>query len=132
MMSSKTRRPKPTERVTKAEKLLEEGKTKYEALEDLEEELETVKRASEGCENVFHSLVEVSEVILSKHGQTARTHIERMDKLRKIGRGDLADLYAIAKDHLHTAGYYGQQFNTIQKHTLERVERKIMEEIEKL
>ncbi|KXA88624.1 hypothetical protein AKJ40_02080 [candidate division MSBL1 archaeon SCGC-AAA259M10] len=131
-MSSKTRHSEPDERVAKAEKLLEEGKTKYEALEDLEKELGTIKRASEGCENVFHSLVEVSEAILSKHGQTARNHIERMDKLSKIGRGDLADLYAIAKDHLHTSGYYGQQFNTIQKHTLERVEKKVKEEIEKL
>ncbi|KXA94720.1 hypothetical protein AKJ36_02360 [candidate division MSBL1 archaeon SCGC-AAA259I07] len=131
-MSSKTRRPEPDERITKAEKLLEEGKTKYEALENLEEELGTIKRASEGCENVFHSLVEVSEVILSKHGQSAQSHLERREKLKDIGREDLADLYAIAKDDLHTSGYYGQQFNTIQKHTLERVEKKIREEIEKL
>ncbi|KXB01419.1 hypothetical protein AKJ41_01620 [candidate division MSBL1 archaeon SCGC-AAA259O05] len=47
------------------------------------------------------------------------------DKLRKIGRWDLTDPYTIAKDHPHTSDYYGQQFNSIQKHALEKVEKKI-------
>lgn len=130
-MTTKTERPEPDERLAKAEELLEEGKTKYEALEALEGELGTIKRAATGCENVFHSLVEVAEAILSKHGLMAQTHMERREKLREIGRDDLADLYAIAKDDLHTSGYYGQQFNSIQKNTLERVEKKVKEEIGK-
>ncbi|KXA90395.1 hypothetical protein AKJ57_04180 [candidate division MSBL1 archaeon SCGC-AAA259A05] len=56
-MSSKIRPPGLDERIAKAEKLIQESKSKYKGLRELEEELGTIKRKSKGCENVFHSLV---------------------------------------------------------------------------
>lgn len=109
----------------KAQRLVEQGESKYSKAQEIDEEFEVRKRSAEGCEDVFHSLVELSESILKKHGMRAKDHEERKQKLRDIGKRDLARLYGEAKDSLHTACYYEQRTKPYHKDVIDAVKQEI-------
>ncbi|KXA96374.1 hypothetical protein AKJ37_05410 [candidate division MSBL1 archaeon SCGC-AAA259I09] len=112
----------------KAKQLIEQGELKYRKAQEIDKEFEVRKRSAQGCEDVFHSLVELSESILKRHGIKAKSHEERKQKLRDIGRKDLARLYGEAKDSLHTAGYYEQQKKLYHKDVIDTVKKEIEKE----
>lgn len=112
----------------KAKQLADQGKSKYVKAQEKDEEFEVRKRSAEGCEDVFHSLVELSESILKKHNIKAKSHEERKQKLRDIGRTDLARLYGEAKDSLHTACYYEQQTKPYHKDIIDEIKKEIEKE----
>ncbi len=109
--------------------LLDEGESEYRRAEEIEEELKGRRIASCGCEKVFHSLVELANAVIAKHGMAVpETHDERWEALHEIGRDDLTSLYSEAKDALHTSCYYGQRMGPRQRIVVEQVRRKIEEE----
>ncbi|KXB05964.1 hypothetical protein AKJ52_02745 [candidate division MSBL1 archaeon SCGC-AAA382C18] len=112
----------------KAKQLADQGESKYSKAQEIDEEFEVRKKSAEGCEDAFHSLVEFSESILKQHGVKTESHEERKQKLRDIGRKDLARLYGEAKDSLHTACYYEQQTKPYQKDIIETIKREIEKE----
>jgi len=116
----------------KAHRLIEEAEQDFDAAQDLDEENEVKKRASKACEDAFHALVETVDVVLLSHGKKVpRSHEERINELRGIGRDDLYLLYAAAKDRLHATGYYDQHVLTeSQRDLIDRVKSVIEKELE--
>ncbi|MFQ6055320.1 MAG: hypothetical protein ACE5J3_04985 [Methanosarcinales archaeon] len=84
----------------KAEEYFKRGKEEYE--KGLKER--DVIKVSEGCEKVFHSLVELSNAIFSEHGiPLPEDHINRIDRLQEFG---MHRLYGWAQITLHNYCYY--------------------------
>ncbi|MFQ5874426.1 MAG: hypothetical protein ACE5JL_11585 [Dehalococcoidia bacterium] len=130
LVERKFQRPLPdVEKQKKAIRLLEEGLQDYEAAQEAEEELSIRQRGSVACEKVFHALVELTDALISRQ---VETHDDRVEALEEVGREDLADLYRIAKDALHTSGYYSQRLGPSQARTIQRVKQAMETELEKL
>jgi len=86
--------------IKKAREFYLRGKLEYE--EGLEEK-DTVK-VRKGCEEIFHSFVELSNGILSEHGiQIPKNHKERAKGLDTFGLGIT---YDSVKERLHDTCYY--------------------------
>ncbi|KXA96089.1 hypothetical protein AKJ39_05090 [candidate division MSBL1 archaeon SCGC-AAA259J03] len=116
------------EHLKKAKNLIEKGSSKYSKAQEIDEEFKVGERSAEGCEDAFHSLVELSESILRRHSMTAKGHMERKSKLEKIGRSDLARLYGDAQSDLHEACYYKQQIHPRQERIIEEIKKQIEKE----
>lgn len=119
----------PGELAEKARRLLEEGEIEFEASREAEEELGIRRRASVACEKAFHALVALSDAVIERQ---VETHGQRIKALRDLNQNELADLYHIAKDALHTECFYGQQVGREQAQVLDRVREAVLRESEKL
>lgn len=119
----------PGELVKKARDLLREGEADFSAAQSAEEELGVRRRASVACEKAFHALVAVADAIIQR---SVETHGQRSRALRELNRGELADLYRMAKDVLHTDCFYGQQVGREQADMIKRVRKVVEAEAEKL
>ncbi|MFQ6119132.1 MAG: hypothetical protein ACE5KE_04490 [Methanosarcinales archaeon] len=84
----------------RAEEFFRHGKKEYE--EGLKEK--DLIKAQQGCEKVFHSLVELSNAVLEEHGiSIPEDHDIRAEKLIEFG---MEGLYDRAKERLHNRCYY--------------------------
>lgn len=85
----------------KAEEFFLRGKVEYE--EGLQEN--DVIKVSEGCEKIFHALVELSNAIFTENGiPLPEDHVTRTELLREFD--GLDKLYGWTKDRLHNYCYY--------------------------
>lgn len=116
------------EHLRKAIDLIEKGESRYSKAQEIDEEFKVMERSAEGCEDAFHSLVELSESILRRHGRTAEGHMDRKGKLEEVGRSDLARLYDSAQIDLHDACYYKQQLHPRQRKIIEEIKEQIEKE----
>jgi len=108
------------EYLKRAEDFFEAGKKEYEyGLKNGD----TLK-IREGCEKVFHALVELSNAILSEHGiPKPKSHVERAEKLQQFG---LDQLYDWTKERLHDTCYYeGLVRTSLLKPAIDSIEQEI-------
>ncbi|MBS1262840.1 MAG: hypothetical protein MAG715_00003 [Methanonatronarchaeales archaeon] len=118
------------EKVFKARELVEEGEFDYQRALDMEDEFKPRKVSSQACENVFHAMVETVDVVLARRGKPVPdSHLKRMEALQEIGRSDLVDIYAFAKETLHDEGYYEQRLSPLQESAIDRVKAVIEKEL---
>jgi len=86
--------------IKNAVEFFERGKREYE--EGLRER--DLIKVRKGCEEIFHSLVELSDGILKENGYSIpEDHMTRAELLRNFG---MHKLYAWTKEYLHDACYY--------------------------
>jgi len=121
------------ERLRKARALAEQGDHDYRLAEEADAEFSLRKRAAVACENAFHSLIELADVLIERAGHPLpENHAQRVEALEDIGRADLANLYHRAKDALHISGYYDQRMGRLQRDRLREVLEAIERELLKL
>ncbi|MFQ6073065.1 MAG: hypothetical protein ACE5KT_10255 [Methanosarcinales archaeon] len=85
----------------KAEEFFLRGKVEYE--EGLQEN--DVIKVREGCEKIFHALVELTNGVLVEHGvPIPEDHATRVENL--VDYNGLNRLYGWTKDTLHSTCYY--------------------------
>ncbi|MBS1263821.1 MAG: hypothetical protein MAG715_01012 [Methanonatronarchaeales archaeon] len=118
------------EKAYKARELVEEGEFDYQRALDMEGEFRPRKVSSRACEAVFHALVELTDVVLARHGRVSpKNHEGRVNALLDVGRSDLADLYEEAMFRLHDQGYYEQKLWPRAKETIDRVKAMVEKEL---
>ncbi|HID27330.1 MAG: hypothetical protein ACE5KT_07605 [Methanosarcinales archaeon] len=106
----------------KAVEFFERGKVEYE--EGLKEN-DTIK-VREGCEKVFHAIVELSDGIISEHGYPIpEDHATRAELLQQFG---MHKLYYWIKGSLHDSCYYS---GSIKKKLIEEAIESVNDEIKK-
>lgn len=121
------------ERLRKARALVEQGDHDYRLAEGADAELSIRRRAAVACENAFHGLVELADVLIERAGHALpENHAQRVEALEDIGRADLANLYHRAKDALHILGYYDQRMGRLQRDRLREVSETVERELQKL
>jgi len=121
------------ERLRKARALAEQGNHDYRLAQEADAEFSLRKRAAVACENTFHGLIELADVLIERAGHALpENHDQRVEALEDIGRADLANLYHRAKDALHISGYYNQRMGRLQGDRLREVLEAIERELEKL
>jgi len=121
------------ERLRKARALVEQGDHDYRLAEEADAEFSLRKRAAVACENAFHGLIELADVLIERAGNPLpENHAQRVEALEDIGRPDLANLYHRAKDALHILGYYDQRMGRLQRDRLREVAEAVERELQKL
>ncbi len=119
-----------SEKVYKARELFEEGEFDYQRALDMEGEFKPRKTSSQACEAVFHALVELTDIVLTRQGGAPpKNHLKRMEALEAAGRTSLLSLYVFAKELLHDEGYYEQKLSPLQEIAIDRVKAVIEKEI---